>query len=66
MLQGGYNPDPWCQNSRKNVRYGRASVIFCDINALNDLRGISSILPGSLLKAGSHIRVLERVFKDGI
>ena len=33
--------------------------------ALNDLEDISSILPGSLLKAGSHIRVLERVFEDG-
>jgi len=54
------------RNSRENVTYERTSVIFCDINALNDFRGISSILPGSFMKAGSHIRVLESVFEDDI
>ena len=40
--------------------------MFRDINALNDLSGISSILPEPSLKEGSDIRVLERVFNDGV
>jgi hypothetical protein len=46
--------------------YQHTSVKFCDINALNDLSGISSIFPEPPSKEGSDIRVLGRVLKDWI
>jgi hypothetical protein len=45
------------------MRIKHTSVKFCEINALNDLSGISSIFPELQLKEGSEIRVLERVLK---
>lgn len=54
-------PDVIYSQEKKACQH--TSVIFCDINALNDLSGISFILPEPSLKEGSHIRVLEGVSK---
>jgi len=64
MQQGGYNSVPGHRIvEREKNAHQRTSVKFLDINAPNDLSGISSIFPEPSLKEGSDIRVLERVFK---
>ena len=66
MVQGECNSAPSRQIVAKTRAFPHTSVMFRDINALNDLSGISSILPEPSLKEGSDIRVLERVFNDGV